>query len=561
MGINAKYIHTNLAVRYLRNTIIDLPVEASIYEPSINNHFDDVLMQIHGHKPDIIGFSCYIWNIELVLKLADSIKKIMPQIKIILGGPEVSFENTQFLSKNPYLDYIIKGEGEVPFRKTIEALYTQGDTGNIPGVMTKEKDNGAGEIMSLDNRMFPYQGDDLNTLSQQIIYYEASRGCPFSCSYCLSSTTHGVRYVDIERVKKELELLSKYTSMVKFVDRTFNCNMEKTLDILNFIKNLDTEITFHLEISAHLINEELLTLLSEMPLNRIQLEIGVQTTNEKSVEAIQRATDFEKIKQVVEKINGFANIHQHLDLIVGLPHENYDSFKKSFNDVMELTPPKLQLGFLKLLKGSKIREEEKLHKYQYNSFPPYEVLSNDYISFEEVSKLKGIEHLLETYYNSRKFDKAMEYLHEKIGGYFETYERLYEFYQGKNLMGANVSHNDLYDLLLQFATGAELSTNEFKEILKYDYLVHKRTHKLPEFFGESSKLKERVFEFLKETENIDKNLPLYKGMRTTEIYKQIIVEEFANNPLTLTQEKTYLLFDYKSKEGLFSKPKTLEIKL
>ncbi|QNO13775.1 B12-binding domain-containing radical SAM protein [Alkalicella caledoniensis] len=561
VGINAKYIHTNLAIRYLRNSIEELPIEVSIYEPSINNHFDDVLMNIYIQKPDILGFSCYIWNIEMVNKLCSSLSKVLPDTKIVLGGPEVSFETVDYLKQHPYIHCIIKGEGEIPFKKVIQAINTGVSIENIPAVMTKNTDNNMGEVPDLTDRIFPYNGEDLTALSQQILYYEASRGCPFSCSYCLSSTTHGVRYVDVEKVKKELELISQATSMIKFVDRTFNCDIDKTIDILTFIKNLDTETTFHLEISAHLITEELLNLLEQMPLNRIQLEIGVQTTNEESVKAIQRSTNFKKIKEIVSRVNHFNNIHQHLDLIAGLPYENFESFKKSFNDVMALKPHKLQLGFLKLLKGSKIREESGLHQYKFNEFAPYEILESKYIKFHEMIKLKGIEHLLETFYNSHKFEKTMEYLHGKLGNYFEVYEKIYEFYQEKNLVGANISHNDLYQLLEEFSELVDVPKNVFMEILKYDYLLHKRTNTLPEFFGEKTKLKERVFEFLKDPSNIEKYIPHFSDIRPTEIYKQIIVEKFAVNPISLKEEVVYLLFDYKSKEGLFEKPRVLEINI
>ncbi len=561
VGINAKYIHTNLAIRYLKQTIKKLDIATQLYEPSINNHYDHILMEVYEKNPDILGFSCYIWNIEMVLRLAQSIKEILPKTKIVLGGPEVSFETCDFFVEHNYIDFIIKGEGEEPFYNLTKAIINGDDYKKIQGLLTGEFDNGVSKVHDLNQIDFPYMDEDLNQISNQIIYYEASRGCPYSCSYCLSSTSKGVRYIDIHRVKKELEILTGYTQMIKFVDRTFNCNTEITKDLLMFIRDLNTQTTFHLEISAHLITKEILDILKTMPNNRIQLEIGVQTTNPQSVKAIQRTTDFPRLSEVVQEINTYQNIHQHLDLIAGLPYEDYDSFVNSFNDVMALKPNKLQLGFLKLLRGSKIRNEHAIHGYKFNTFPPYEVLENNYITYAQLIKLKRIEHVLETFYNSHRFDYSMDYLHEVVGNYFEVYELILKTLERDNLLDTNISHEKHYEVLLKTYSGIRGNIDMFKELLKFDLLCHKRTHTFPIFLGEASKIKERVFEFLKDPVNIQRHLPNLTGVKPTEIYKNIIVERFEYNPFTKKEEETYILFDYTSAQGIFLKPRILEITL
>jgi radical SAM superfamily enzyme YgiQ (UPF0313 family) len=330
---------------------------------------------------------------------------------------------------------------------------------------------------------------------------------------------------------------------------------------LRFIRGLDTDTTFHLEVSAHLITDEILAIFKEMPINRIQLEIGVQTTNTQSITSIGRRTNFQRLREVVKKINTFNNIHQHLDLIAGLPYEDYQSFTKSFNDVMELQPHKLQLGFLKLLKGSKIRDEKELHGYKFNFFPPYEVLENKYISFSELTKLKHIEHLLEVFYNSHKFQKSMEQLHIEFADYFQVYEALYHYFVQEGLLDKNIAHNQLYEVLYRFYNIYGQNKELFIDLLKFDYLCHRRTHTLPQFFGERENTKEKVFEFLKVKENITKYLPNFQEIRPTEIYKQIVVEKFNYNPLDKSPRPIYLLFNYSLTEGIFGHPKVLEIEL
>lgn len=562
VGINTKFSHTNLAIRYLKNMIIPLGVQAQLFETNISNHPEDIIRSIYDFRPNLLAFSCYIWNMELVLKICQSIKKIIPNLKIVLGGPEVSFEGVDFFENHPYIDYIIKGEGEIPFKKLVKHLSAESLTDDIEGLLTKDFDNGVAQAVDLSEIPFPYGEEDLEALKNQIIYYEASRGCPFNCTYCLSSTTKGVRSLEINRVKRELILLSQYASLVKFVDRTFNCNAKTTVELLRFIKDLETDVTFHLEISAHLITPEILSVFKDMPKNRVQLEIGVQTTNAKSVKSIQRSTDFHSLSRVVSIINSFDNIHQHLDLIAGLPFEDYQSFKKSFNDVMALSPHKLQLGFLKLLKGSQLRKEKEVHQYNFNDFPPYEVLDNKYMSFSELSHLKQIEHLLETYYNSHRFDKTIGYLHQKAGGYFETYEKLYHYFKENRLSEINHSLNDHYRLLLEFGIKVlNIDKDIFTSLVKFDYLTNRRTHTLPDFLGENAKIKERVFEFLKVDENIRTSLPNFVGIKPSEIYKQIIVEKFNYNPISESHEQVYLLFNYQLKEGIFEKPSVIKVQI
>ena len=383
-SLNAKFIHSNLAIRYLKGYCEAYSsADVAIREFTINDQIEKILASIYLEEPDVIGFSCYIWNIEETLKLASSIKQVIPRCKIILGGPEVSYDSREFMAKFPYIDFIMYGEGEETFRHFVETLENRSDFSSVNGLVYRDggrviQNPPRSNMEDLDIIPFPYR-DGLLGLENKIVYYETSRGCPFNCQYCLSSTIDGVRYFSLERVLDEIDFfIDRKVPQVKLVDRTFNCHPKRAKAIIEHIIRREGNTNFHFEIAAHIMDRDMLELLRKAPPGLFQLEIGVQSTNEHTLDSIQRKTDIGKIYQVVEKLHTPRNIHIHLDLIAGLPYEDYDSFADSFDDVYSMQPDNLQLGFLKLLKGSSIRQEASEHGYRYTTYAPYEVLGNKY---------------------------------------------------------------------------------------------------------------------------------------------------------------------------------------
>ena len=428
-AINSKFIHSNLAVRYLKSFTNDLPYEGKIREFTINDREERILEEIIKEDPDVVAFSTYIWNVELIERLANLIKKVNSNIEILYGGPEVSFDSVQFL-RNNIGEYVIEGEGEKTYRDFV--LYKLGelDIDKVRGLHYKNSgdvySNEKRPLMSMDEIVFPYEEDE--DLSNKIVYYEASRGCPFNCKYCLSSTSHGVRFLDIERVLEELNyFIKKKVKLVKFVDRTFNCNHKFSMAIWNFLINANTETSFHFEISADILKDEEIKLLSKAPEGRFQFEVGVQTTNDDVLRNINRFVNFSDIKEKVLELMSIKNIKQHLDLIAGLPGEDYNSFVKSFNDVYSIHPEEIQLGFLKLLKGSSMREEAKMYGMEYSPYPPYEILKTNLVSYEEMIKLKKVEEMVDKYYNSQKFNYIIKFFEKKFNTPFEFYYALGKF--------------------------------------------------------------------------------------------------------------------------------------
>src|SRR6056297_2387413 len=406
VDLSAKYIHSGLAVKYLKAACEKSFPQTKIVEETINRPIDKIVEVIFRENPQVVGFSCYIWNISTVLKISDTLKKIMPKLKIILGGPEVSYTPKEILENNESIDYIVCGEGEVAFPKLLNNI-KRNVNNTIQGVATRTNLNSSlAEILTdLNDLPNPYKNIAKEDLDNKITYYECSRGCPYRCSYCLSGLAGSLRFLDIERVKKEIYQLAvkKKVKQIKFVDRTFNHNKEYAYKVVKFLKELDCETNFHFEIRADLLDEKLINLVSDATPGRFQFEIGVQSTNEKTLKAINRSHHWPKIVNNVKRVKQFNNTHQHLDLIAGLPYEDLTSFRKSFNDVYSLNPDMLQLGFLKVLKGSQIWQERAIHDYKYTSYPPYEVLSSNMISFSELIELKGIEHVLEIFFNSDNF--------------------------------------------------------------------------------------------------------------------------------------------------------------
>ncbi len=483
-AVDSKFIHSNLAVRYLKNFTKDLDYEGKIKEFTINDREGRILEEIIKEKPDIVAFSTYIWNVELISRVANLIKKVDSNIEILYGGPEVSFDSRSFL-KNNVGEYVIEGEGEKTYRDFI--LYKLGKIKleDARGIHYKINDevysNEKRPLMSMDEIVFPYEEDE--DLSNKIVYYEASRGCPFNCKYCLSSTSHGVRFLDIDRVLDDLMyFINKKVRLVKFVDRTFNCNSKFAMAIWDFLIKQDTNTQFHFEISADILKPQEIELLSKAPKGRFRFEVGVQTTNDEVLRKINRFVNFSDIKEKVLEIEALRNIDQHLDLIAGLPGEDYESFKKSFNDMYEIKPEEIQLGFLKLLKGSSMREDADKYGMEYSPYPPYEILKTDKISYEELLKLKKVEEMVDKYYNSQKFKLIIKYFENKFEKPFDFYYSLGMFFEKQGYFSKNIGNSEYYKAFLDFN---EMVLNEkntyLKEIVRFNYLIFNKKRGLPEF--------------------------------------------------------------------------------
>ncbi|CAI3239820.1 putative radical SAM domain-containing protein [Clostridium neonatale] len=483
-AINSKFIHSNLAVRYLKSFTNDLPYEGKIQEFTINDREERILEEIIKEDPDVVAFSTYIWNVELIERLANLIKKVNSNIEILYGGPEVSFDSVQFL-RNNIGEYVIEGEGEKTYRDFV--LYKLGelDIDKVRGLHYKNSgdvySNEKRPLMSMDEIVFPYEEDE--DLSNKIVYYEASRGCPFNCKYCLSSTSHGVRFLDIERVLEELNyFIKKKVKLVKFVDRIFNCNHKFSMAIWNFLINANTETSFHFEISADILKDEEIKLLSKAPEGRFQFEVGVQTTNDDVLRNINRFVNFSDIKEKVLELMSIKNIKQHLDLIAGLPGEDYNSFVKSFNDVYSIHPEEIQLGFLKLLKGSSMREEAKMYGMEYSPYPPYEILKTNLVSYEEMIKLKKVEEMVDKYYNSQKFNYIIKFFEKKFNTPFEFYYALGKFFEENGYFNRNIGNIEYYKVFLEFNKKILKSDNKYLDnIVKFNYLLYNKRRGLPDF--------------------------------------------------------------------------------
>ena len=483
-AINSKFIHSNLAVRYLKAFTKDMDAECKIREFSINDREERVLEEIIKEKPNVVCFSTYIWNVEIVKRLSDLIKQVDSNIEILYGGPEVSYDSMVILEEISG-DYIIEGEGEKTFREFVEYKLGIKDIESIRGLFYKKNGkvnfNGSRPLMSMDELVFPYEDDE--DLNNKIVYYEASRGCPFNCKYCLSSTIHGVRFHKIDRVIEELNyFIEKKVKLVKFVDRTFNCNHKFSMAIWKFLIESNTETQFHFEISADILKNEEIELLREAPEGRFQFEVGVQTTNDEVLSNINRFVNFSDIKEKVVELLSIRNIKQHLDLIAGLPGEDYDSFRKSFNDVHSIHPEEIQLGFLKLLKGSSMREESDKYNMKYSPYPPYEILSTNKISYFELIDLKKVEHMVDKYYNSQKFNNILNYFYPKFKEPFELFHELAMFYDKKGYFNRSIGSNEYYKLFLDFNEEV-LKENNFilREIIRYDYLLHNKRRGIPDY--------------------------------------------------------------------------------
>lgn len=583
VGINSQYVHSNLAIRYLRAYTKALDYNPVIKEFSINDRAERILEELIREKADIIAFSCYIWNREMVKGLSKLIKLVDNRIEIIYGGPEVSFDGKEFLEKNEG-EYLIEGEGEETFRSLIEYkikekklsyIYENNSSDshklivnnqtidekegmplNIEGLFYKRgKDifyGGVKNNIDINQVIFPY--DDEDELDNKIVYYEGSRGCPFRCKYCLSSVDRNIRFRDIEKIKEELRyLMNKKVRLVKFVDRTFNCDEKFATDIWEFLISQDTETKFHFEISANILTNNQVNVLSKAPKGRFQFEVGVQTTNNEILKNINRYISFEDVAEKVKEVKALGNISQHLDLIAGLPGENFYSFKNSFNQVYSIRPEEIQLGFLKILKGSPMMGEKDKWGMKYSPYPPYEILKTKNISYEELLTLKKVEAVVDKYYNSGKFNTILMYFEKQFDNPFDFYYSLGKFFDEKGYFSRNISNAEYYRVFLEFNSEKLKGENEaLRNIIKYDYLMFNKKKWIPEFLeNENDKrwTKELREKALSLNLDIDKsklhiekfNIDILRFIKTKEILDKTTYLVYDENNLNKLVDVTELI--------------------
>lgn len=539
-AINSQYVHLNVAVRYLKKYVEkNSDIKLDIYETNINNQLMNIIKDLFEKQPDMIIFSTYIWNKEYVFSITKELKKILPDVKIALGGPEVSYEWDKIMAENQEIDYIFTGEGE----KVLLNFFTK-DISEVKGVVYREGDNlkynGIEPLIeNLDIIPFPYDDEELQDRTK-IFYYESSRGCPFNCSYCMSSIDKSVRYYSLDRTKEDLKrFIDSPIKLLKFVDRTFNLSKEKYMAIWRFLlENYREGITFHFEINANIFDDETLDFLETVPKGYFQFEIGVQTIDAQAMKSIGRINKLEKLEYNIRRIS--RNIHLHLDLIAGLPYETYDKFRESFDYVHRLKPEMIQLGFLKLLKGTKMYDEREKYGYKYFSKPPYEVFSNEFISFAEMVKLKNLEKVLDFYYNSEKFPESVQWIIENhYESAFSFYEDVAEYFDKRGYLKVSHKESTLFTLLYEFYLDKGLKDREiFVEYLKYDYLMLGKTGFYPEWF-KSEKDGELYDELIRERN--------YKSIR--EGHKNSELERFSYNIFTKEFEDIYVFFDYRDRSS------------
>ena len=558
-AVNTKYIHSNLALNSLRQYASEYTDCIEIAEFTINQHRDEIVQEIYRKKPDLLAFSCYIWNITLIEECARILKLLLPDCLIWLGGPEVSFESEQFLKQNPFIDGIMQGEGEGTFRNLLKqwigktqeegALKTDADLSGIPGIVWR---GAKGEIHSgralqprdlvpMDDLPFVYA--DLAAFKNKIIYYESSRGCPFSCSYCLSSAEEGVRFRSLSRVLPELRFfLDAGVPQVKFVDRTFNCSHERTMKIWQYLAEHDNGITnFHFEIEANVLTEDEIELISTMRPGLIQMEIGVQTANPQTLRAVHRNPDITKIISRAGKIIAAQNIHVHLDLIAALPYEGYNSFRCSFNTVYTAQPDELQLGFLKMLKGTRIRREAAQYGIIYEPQAPYEVLSTHVLSYDELLRIRDVEEMLEVYYNSRQFITTVKALEKCFPDAFSMYDALARWYRQNGWMGISHSRLQRYELLRRFIAetlsarekSAEQGAEEqlrWDECLLKDLCLRENIKSRPDWAAPVQRDKVRAFYSQHREYQGHTHLEYFKYLRDNPVW--MLFDYAKRNPLT-----------------------------
>lgn len=559
--LDSKFIHANLAVRYLKKFYENSAhnnFDIEIKEFTINQKQEYILNEIFSARADLVCFSTYVWNIECIKELSYIIKEAKKDIKILCGGPEVSFEIEKFMKDAFFIDFVIFGEGELTFREFLnEYMEEQPDFNRIKGLAFRDStDNGKIVInkqrelvLNLDILSYPYEESD--NFEDKIIYYESSRGCPFSCSFCMSSIEKKTRTFSMDRVKRDLSmLLNTKARQIKFVDRTFNADYKRSMEIMDFIvEHNKNNMTIHFEITADIINDEFLNYVNNLPVNMFQFEIGVQTLNELTLYEINRHMNIEKLDRVVERIINGKNIHVHLDLIAGLPYEDYNSFKKSFDGIHKLHCEKIQLGFLKVLKGTKIYEDIEKHEIKYRRISPYEVISTKYISAEELLKLKNIEEIVDKYYNEKYFEKSLEYIFKNIfnESAFEFYEDFSAYWQCNDLYKMSYSRKKLYRILFDYIKCNNKLTEEFVSCLRYDYVFNNQFEELPDFLNKESE---------NEYKSIKKVLANEPKFADAYFKNNVPEKKIVNEFRIVTIENNAVLFIYYDKSNIFNRCRT-----
>ncbi len=558
-AINAKYIHSNLGVYSLKAYADQecradcLEADIRIGEYTINHSQEAILADIYRNHPDVVGFSCYIWNIEYVKHLLWDLPKILPDLRIWLGGPEVSYNGRELLEEFPQIAGVMAGEGERTFAGLVQ-YYEQGSAegaglSQIPGILYRDPDRGVicqnppAPLMDLSQLPFPYRG--LKNFEHRIIYYESSRGCPFSCSYCLSSIDKSVRFRALSLVKQELQFfLDRKVPQVKFVDRTFNCRKDHAMEIWRYLADHDNGVTnFHFEIAADLLDQEELALFGRMRPGLIQLEIGVQSTNPGTIEAIRRKMDLDKVRRMTAGVREGRNIHQHLDLIAGLPFEDLERFRISFDDVYRMRPDQLQLGFLKVLKGSYMEEEKADYGLSFTGRPPYEVLSTRWLSYEDVLRLKQVEEMVEVHYNSGQFQETIRLLETRFSRPIELFEALADWYESRNLTEIGHSRQARYEILFDFTSARfPQDLEQFRDALTADIYLRENAKTRPAFARDLSPYRDAFRRFYREEEKLRQYLKGYDGYDARQLAKMTHME--------VLRDGQWLLFDYRSREPL-----------
>ena len=573
-AINAKYIHSNLAVYSLRAYACSYMEETRIAEYTINQPADEILMDIYTRQPDILCFSCYLWNIDYVEQLIREIPKILPETKIWLGGPEVSYNAREMLEQYSGLSGIICGEGEETFQELMDHYHSGTDLPEIRGIVYRESDGRITETQPrpvLDLSTVPFVYEHIEDFRNRIIYYESSRGCPFSCSYCLSSIDKCLRFRNLDLVKRELQFFIDHeVPQVKFVDRTFNCRHDHAVAVWKYIKEHDKGITnFHFEIAADLLNEEEIALIRSMRPGLIQLEIGIQSANSGTISEINRKMDLGKVERIVSQIRENRNVHQHLDLIAGLPYEDYDSFEESFDRVYAMRPDQLQLGFLKVLKGSLMHEKAQEYDLVYQDRPPYEVLSTKWLSYADVIRLKKIEEMVEVYYNSGQFRNTVEHAEKEFAGAFAMYSSLADYYDRNGLFKVSHSRIARYEILFRFleehmeirpdglkeegqsASGvSENMMDEYAAWLTLDLYLRDNVKNRPSFLPENKVTSDEAAAFYKTEEEERRYLKNYAGYDRRQMRKMTHLERLFGR---------MVLFDYRERDPLSGDAKVYEI--
>lgn len=587
-AINSKYIHSNLAVYSLKayckeqdtQELHNLGDTIEIAEFTINQYTQDIYREIYRKHPDIVAFSCYIWNIDFVYEICRELKKIMPKLVIWLGGPEVTYDSQKVLREHSYIKGVMIGEGEETFLDVIRYYNSANDLNGkeqsntldlVKGISYRKSDEFIVTTTPrplLDMDQLPFIYDDMSKFENKIIYYESSRGCPFGCSYCLSSVEKSVRFRSIDKVTQELGFfLSHKVAQVKFVDRTFNCNHERTRQLLSYIRDHDNGVTnFHFEIAADLLTDEEINLMKDMRPGLIQLEIGVQSTNPETIHEIDRVMDFDRLSDIVNKINAHENVHQHLDLIAGLPFENYESFTKSFDDVYRLKPEQLQLGFLKVLKGSKMARKANDYGIEYTAKAPYEVLFTNWISYDDVLAIKNVEEVVELYYNSGQYKFTMQELLKEFDGPFAMYKALAGYYDENGLFSVKHSRITRYTILMDFIrTVKNVDSKKYEQILLFDLYLRENLKTCPAFAEDMNGYKKSIRKLYTEySPNKATHIQVFDcdvaQMCGAEVEIIDISAVRDTDELLSQTDKVFMMFDYEKRNSLNYEAKAYMLK-